>query len=148
MLPIRVCGIWFLGLVTLGESLIASPSSLAFFPSAFFVAFSYRFASSCLSLYSCNVFPVLVVILIAASCTEMEIGGARVHRSQISAWHAAWLCRTQAIFEEKSDNTIPESQRLARLSFPDFRSCATDPDFILLTIISYLTIIVNIIVDL
>jgi hypothetical protein len=65
-----------LGLVTLGESLIASPSSLAFFPSAFFVAFSYRFASSCLSLYSCNVFPVLVIILIAASCTEMEIGGA------------------------------------------------------------------------
>jgi hypothetical protein len=65
-----------LGLVTLGESLIASPSSLAFFPSAFFAAFSYRFASSCLSLYSCNIFPVLVVVLIAASCTEMEIGGA------------------------------------------------------------------------
>jgi hypothetical protein len=72
--------IWFLGLVTLGESLIASPSSLAFFPSAFFAAFSYRFASSCLSFYSCNVFPVLVVVLIAASCTEMEIGGAYVDR--------------------------------------------------------------------
>jgi len=69
-----------LGLVTLGESLIASPSSLAFFPSAFFAAFSYRFASSCLSFYSCNVFPVLVVVLVAASCTEMEIGGAYVNR--------------------------------------------------------------------
>jgi hypothetical protein len=68
-----------LGLVTLGESLIASPSSLAFFPSAFFAAFSYRFASSCLSFYSCNVFPVLVV-LIAASCTEIEIGAAYMDR--------------------------------------------------------------------
>src|SRR5215831_16052219 len=33
-------GIWFLGLGTLWDSLISSPSSLAFFPSAFFAAFS------------------------------------------------------------------------------------------------------------
>src|SRR2546425_165356 len=51
-------GIWFWGLVTLQDSVISSPSSLAFFPSAFFAAFSYRFASLCLSLYSCNVFSV------------------------------------------------------------------------------------------
>ena len=37
-------GIWFLGLVTLGDSLIASPSSLAFCPSAFFAAFSSHVA--------------------------------------------------------------------------------------------------------
>jgi hypothetical protein len=75
----EIWGIWFLGLVTLEDSLIASPASLAFFPSAFFAAFSYRFASSCLSFYSCNVFPVLV-ILIAASYTAMEISGAYVDR--------------------------------------------------------------------
>jgi hypothetical protein len=71
-------GIWFLGLVTLWDSLISSPSSLAFFPSAFFAAFSYRFASLCLSLYSYNVFSVIVVVLIAASGTEMGIDGAYV----------------------------------------------------------------------
>ena len=42
--------------VTLWDSLISSPSSRAFFPSAFFAAFSYRFASSCPDLYSYNVF--------------------------------------------------------------------------------------------
>lgn len=42
--------------VTLWDLLISSPFSLAFFPSAFFAVFSYRFASSCPDLYSWNVF--------------------------------------------------------------------------------------------
>lgn len=46
------------GLVTPRGSQISFPSSLAFFPSAFFVVFSSRFVSSCFELYSCNVFSI------------------------------------------------------------------------------------------
>jgi hypothetical protein len=67
-----------LGLVTRWEPLISSPSSIAFFPSAFFAAFSYRFASSCHDLYSYNIFPIRVMILITASGTEIAIGAADV----------------------------------------------------------------------
>jgi hypothetical protein len=68
--------IWLLALITLWDSLLSSPSSIAFFPSAFFAASFYRFASSCPELYSCNVFSVIVVVCIATSCTETASGGA------------------------------------------------------------------------
>ena len=89
-----------------------------FFPSAFFEVFSYRFASSCPEFYSCNVFSVIVV-LIAASCTEMVSGGAS-------------LCYLESLYGTECGSVVhgyfgggiqslgPGKQALVRLKLPVF----------------------------
>jgi hypothetical protein len=89
--------------VTLWDSLISCPSSLAFFPSAFFAAFSYRFASLCPDLYSCNVFSSYRCSLIAASYTEIASGSATLgHLDSLHGTKRGTVA--PGIFEAKSDH--------------------------------------------
>jgi hypothetical protein len=64
--------------------------------------------------------------------------------SRIPAWHKVWLCRLWA-FLRQNPTIRTRKSRACSLKLSCFRSGATEPDGILSTIISYLTIFVNII---
>jgi hypothetical protein len=91
---------------------------------------------------------LLIVVLIAASCTEMGVGGAYVDLLESLHSTNVWLCRTWTFFEAKSEHLFLQNQWFARLNWPVFGNGRREPELIILTIISQLTIFVNIIANL